>query len=392
MDKYSFGEDFDLESGGDRLDRARALADEGRIDEALLLVEDVVATPGGREPEALGFLGELYRRKERWEDSIAPLKEAIALLSDRGDDPEHLADCLDELSDSYSRAGRLNLAILARRKVVDLDGNDMEARIELSCALERAGRFEAAIEEIDRALELDPDDAEALRVRCDVLAELGRFEEAEETSEHFLSKDPASALSWSTVAFLRKRRGKEEEAVEALHRALDLDPESSWAARELADHELSLNHVAEARRIFQPALDAAPDDANSQAFLGRLLRAEGRLRAAVTAYERALALDSTQTWVYQDLCEIYRELGDAAEARRTIERALRDEPRNPVHLGYLAEIQLDDGDEARAEETLRKALAIDAGYGWAARELSGILWEREAREEAMRILDRAIEL
>lgn len=91
--------------------------------------------------------------------------------------------------------------------------------------------------------------------------------------------------------------------------------------------------------------------------LGAALFSAGRLREAVTAYERALALDSADVEAASDLGLILAESGRLGEALFWHERALQNQPNHYWALVGRARVQLVLGryDEARSD--LERALA-----------------------------------
>jgi tetratricopeptide (TPR) repeat protein len=109
-------------------------------------------------------------------------RDVIATRSDNARAYENLGTVLmvearknDDLSE---RAGRINTAIQAYRRAVELDPDFVSARANLANALSQTGRFEEAVEHYGEVLRVKPFHADAHINRAHALDRMGRTEEA----------------------------------------------------------------------------------------------------------------------------------------------------------------------------------------------------------------------
>ncbi|MCK5651300.1 MAG: tetratricopeptide repeat protein, partial [Gemmatimonadetes bacterium] len=117
-----------------------------------------------------------------------------------------------------------------------------------------------ASEALARATELAPDAAETHLAQGffhfygggDYAEALGHFEEV-------LRLKPSDTEAISAIAFIHRRQGRWDEAVEGLQRALELDRRSYALNLALGETYLRLRRFEEADRMFQRAVNIAPE-------------------------------------------------------------------------------------------------------------------------------------
>jgi cellulose synthase operon protein C len=90
----------------------------------------------------------------------------------------------------------------------------------------------------------------------------------------------------------------------------------------------------------------------------------GDVEAQVDALQRALALNPRWGTALRELSAAYSNRGQAAAAQEVLERAIAQEPLDPINRGYLAEVLWCQGDRAGALAQLKKALELSPGYRW----------------------------
>ncbi|RPJ56952.1 MAG: hypothetical protein EHM24_29945 [Acidobacteria bacterium] len=236
----------------------------------------------------------------------------------------------------------------------DLDG----ARREFRAALQAAATFYPAdaglayaslaggaapdaLARFDHVLKRDSRYVPALVGRGDALAQLGRADEAVASFEAALAVDATladakrriEALAFraqqQTLETARKaaEAGRVEDAVAAYQRAIAASPESGFLYRELAALERKHDRAEAALGHLEQAVALDPSDARSWAQIGELLEQSGDFPGAVSAYEKARAvepgpdLDARLTRARQgaELARLpaeYRDIANANELTR----------------------------------------------------------------------------
>ena len=170
------------------------------------------------------------------------------------------------------------------------------------------GNEKAATERFERALEADAGYVPALVGRGQALLELDRAGEALASFEAALAKDSSLTELRSRVEVLRFRATQEmlaraksasearrwDEAKAAYQQAIAASPESAFLYRELALVEQQSGQATEALEHFRHAVQLDPTDAKSLASIGAILEQQGDDLAALSAYERARAIDANE--------------------------------------------------------------------------------------------------
>jgi tetratricopeptide (TPR) repeat protein len=174
---------------------AAALAEEGRMDDAITRLEAIVAGRPDFAPARIA-LGNLLRRADRPADARAQLEAALQL---------------DEtLAAAHVALGQLHFA---------------------------ASELEPALARFDRAIALDDRIPAAHEGRAMALARLGRAEDAIEALKRTVELDPANANAQCNVGLLLAAIGRRDEAIAAFRKTLAIDPNHARARRELDSTE-----------------------------------------------------------------------------------------------------------------------------------------------------------
>ncbi|WP_119967265.1 tetratricopeptide repeat protein, partial [Simplicispira lacusdiani] len=121
--------------------------------------------------------------------------------------------------------GKIDEALLAKRKAAQLLPNDLEAQSNLGNALYEHGRTDEAIDVLMRVVQLNPGHAEAYSNLGLALAQAGRLRQAREAFERALAIQPDFAVAWNYVSGVYNVLGMLDEGIAALRRALELKPD-----------------------------------------------------------------------------------------------------------------------------------------------------------------------
>ena len=224
--------------GRDQADlrRAAVLAEQGRHDEALVLLRSL-----RDEAASEGADGETVR-------------DAIVLES--------------ELLEARGRAGEARVRLDEAMAVFESDPVLLYARAMLH---ERSDRVDEALADLRRILDGQPDSAQALNAYGYTLLERqGRAEEALPYLERALALAPDSAAVLDSLGWARFRLGQTGPALELLRQAWAREPMPEIAAH-LGEVLWSTGQHGQARDIWRAGLRLSSDDATLNRTLDRLL-------------------------------------------------------------------------------------------------------------------------
>ena len=202
-----------IASNLDRLDR---------FDEAQAILEGMAGERTERT-DALIALGDLWRVRERWEDSVAAYDRALARI--------------DELRED-------DWALLYTRGI----------------ALERANQWDRAEADFLKALELRPDQPLVLNYLGYTWIELGQhYDEALDMLKKAVSLRPRDGYIADSLGWVYYRLGDDSGAVRWLERAIGLQPDDPTINDHLGDVYWRVGRVDEARFQWQRALSFEPE-------------------------------------------------------------------------------------------------------------------------------------
>ncbi len=255
-------------------------------------------------------LSRCIERKDR--SCIASLlKEAPASPS-----PEYLAIA----ARGYMLLQQNEAALNSIDRALELKPGDYGLLMERGWLCQRSGDQPAAIQSFLLAAKSKPDSPE-------VLYELGmsfffahEYDRATKHFSHVLELDPKNDRADFMLGLLAIWRDQLTDAEFWFKKAIDLKPKSAdyllhygVLLAKLEQNDLAMAKIREAEKI---------DNSNPLIHLnlGKLYRVSGNLPGAKTELETALRLRPNLSSAAYQLAGVYRQLGDQASARETLDR------------------------------------------------------------------------
>ncbi|MGH9453863.1 MAG: tetratricopeptide repeat protein, partial [Terriglobia bacterium] len=247
------------------------------------------------------------------------------------------------------RSGRFEGAIEEFKKVLELQPNLVQARVNLGLAYHAQGDYGLAVSELNRAAKQRPD---------------------------LLPANLFLGLSYMKL-------GSPEKAIAPLDRALALDPSNREARRALATAEMSEGYYRKAAAEFRKLAASEPNKADAWFALGqdylqmaKRLTTELSLRFrdsawslrlagdvlgerqlwnnAALAYQKALQADPAEAGLHSALGQAFLRGGKTKEAEQEFETELSRDPFELSALLGVAEVHLVKGDARLALDPIRK--------------------------------------
>jgi len=211
----------------DALDRALALCDLGRLEDAEEALRDALREEPD-DPLAHGLLARVLLGLDRPEEALESASTTIGLA------PElsfgHLAR-----GDALLSLDRFADAEESANEAIRCDPEDSDSWVLLAAAHLGRGQWDDAIAAADRALSLEPESETARGLRAVALSLSGSGAGWKDAADQTLAVAPDSSLAHAFSAQAYLARGGEREAAERFREALRLDPESEFAQEGLAD-------------------------------------------------------------------------------------------------------------------------------------------------------------
>ena len=263
--------------------------------------------------------------------------------------------------------GKVDEAVTAFRKAIELDPRSAEPRAELAGLYARQDKAPEAIAAAEDALKVDPRNQEANRILGSVLAGLLEQKQAARPGDDVASygkraiaaleiarADGAGDLSIDlALARLYLDQDRPADAIPLLRRVVGEQPQYAEGSVLLADAQESAGAADAAVETLTRLLDDQPQFFRARLQLAELYEHQRRWPQAADEWARVQTLNPRNTEVAARRASALLNAGRSAEARDVLRDALKITP-NDVHMSFLmAQAQRDLGDLNAAEETAR---------------------------------------
>ncbi|MBK6606378.1 MAG: tetratricopeptide repeat protein [Leptospiraceae bacterium] len=236
-----------------------------------------------KNKEAYSLLSSLYAKTDKYEASIAILKNA---MEEFPNDKE----LYNQLGISYGQIGKMKLALLSFMKAKEIDRNYLTARINLGILMLKEKKLLEAKHEFRELQELSPNDKF-------IKEKVAAFLRAEkENSESNSNKKKKTILAISKTkeeeeAYRYLKKGQESLAREAFLKIIEKNPESAFSYYQLGVLSLSQDRQT-ALRYFEKAIAMNSDYSSAYIARGITYYKLGNRERAKEDFHYALSLDS----------------------------------------------------------------------------------------------------
>ncbi|MBL9127880.1 MAG: tetratricopeptide repeat protein [Verrucomicrobiales bacterium] len=305
---------------------------------AIALLRRTVVLVGDQPPAPRLRLARALAEQGRW-DEARPEIEAL-LRSDPS--PAHAL--LLAAQDARQRGDLAGAIAWARRASVQ-EATAKPGWNLLASLLTRTGDAAGAAEAVERArtasggdLFVDPFDAEALALREDPMAlservhplmARGQTTAAAEVVARMIADHPDYPDTWLAAGRLEYLRKDLEKAEAHLRKHLELDASSVQGRFQLGMVLLARNRNAEAADVFETAVRAKPDLGPAWHNRGLALGRLGRVDEALAAFREVLRCSPEHLDAYVLAADLQIRKGNRAEALTLLQRAERLNPTDP---------------------------------------------------------------
>ena len=288
---------------GDALNVAIQQYQAGQRDAAADICQQIL-TKAPKQAETLHLLGVIEHDAGRDEQARRHIERAIA--ADGQNASFHLS-----LGIVHKALGALDQAIRSYRRAVKLHGEFAEALCNLSNALWAQGEMPEAVEMGRRAVAARPNMSQGHNNLANALKALGRLDEAIVHYEQALQlkcDDPEVCRNLGNLLTLKRRF---DDAIPLLRRSVELDPTCGGAHNCLGVALQTTGMILEAKACFEHALQLKADDTDALISLGNVFKDLGDAAEALAHYRRVLVLEPRNQIAYENLLFTMHFLLDA---------------------------------------------------------------------------------
>jgi tetratricopeptide (TPR) repeat protein len=347
-------------------------------------VLQAVETKFGGSPELSYRLGRAFENQRQWNDALRQYQKAYkadstftpALASlghlyllDRSKtgaavdvltravakNPTPAAE--RDLGIALTKAGKPADAVPHLEKVMQSDPSP-ETKVAMARAYVAADMLDKGLplyEDVDVATDAPAPDLMAVGA---ALIKAKRYEDARPWLDKALEKDPNLSDVYSRRGFIDLMAKKYDSAITNFQKKIEMDPKSASTYLNLAQAYQQTGKKAEALAAYRSATTAAPNSALVWAQLGQALAADSAA-AAAKAFDRALAIDPASVAAKRGkgLTLLIQE--QYAPAISLLAEATTADPNDADGLVYLAQAYAGAGKQADAKATVQRALKVD---------------------------------
>lgn len=266
------------------------------------------------------------------------------------------------------------------------------AYVGVASLLAKIGRPDDAAKKLSEAAAKFPDSPELARARGDVALQSGNLSEAASQYEEALKKAPNDLATRFALAVALRRMRRFPEALATLDKVQAIDPEYPGLALERGLYFEETGKPDEALRMYQQALQKAPNDVDLKLRIGSTQVIAGAAKQAEPLLKEVLR-------DRQNSAEANHFLGRAMlltssnlnEAIRLLKRAVEiDGNRAEYHL-YLGWAAITTAQYGLAKDELAKAIELDPTLGDAYWQRGVLLSRQGACNDAIKDLETALE-
>ena len=230
------------------------------LGETRLSIENFIKVPSFSSYylESVMHVASLYKRENRLDDSIRTVKRALEFRKDVPQLYTLYASLLNDRKD-------YKMAVATLLDAVKLFPKDTQLRFFLGTIFDRMGQTDLTIIQMNKVLEIDGNHVQALNYLAYTYAEQGGpLEEAERLARRALGLQPKDAYIMDTVGWVLFKRGQIAEAIRFLEAAHKTRPSESVVAEHLGDAYYQSELAEKAKQMYKKAVETALDDKKIQ--------------------------------------------------------------------------------------------------------------------------------
>ncbi len=368
--------------------RAAILKAEGRSDEALALLDEIVQRRD--DFAAYHARADFHAAAGRLDEAEKDYRHLITF-------PESAAAGYAALGGFYQRAGRGADAVETWETGVKHDPQSEGLRRMLVRALvvsSRAEQRDRGRSLLDDLLEQSPDDADLLALEARLLLRENRPDataEAESLLLRVAEVDPTNIVAHLQLIGLSRRRGNASEAGDRVVRALGANPGDPRLVLARASLEAESGRMQVARELARSVLDDEPDNVTAGVLLAEFAFRAGALAEAQSLAERSIELDPSGEAAHQVYAKALAAQGQLARAIEVLEAFRQTESGRASTVTHilLAGLYQEDKRWDTARERLDEAAAIAPGnQAVFVAEMRWLAGQRKFDDLSRRVSDR----
>ncbi|HEX8455691.1 MAG TPA: tetratricopeptide repeat protein [Pyrinomonadaceae bacterium] len=313
--------------------------------------------------------GEAYLTEKKFQEASLEFRNAVQI-------DDRLAQAHWGLARAYEgmlgdEPPLVTQVIAELMRVVELDGNNLDARVRLGnyfiAAAQQVGdeksrnEYRARVEQlIKQVLEKDPNHIEGHILKGSYLFSTGKREEAFAAITRAVELNPQRIESLMSLALYHRQVNEPSKAEELYRRALSINDRSALAHLEYAKFHVGQNRMDLAEAEFRRAVEVEPQNRDARRTLASFYLVNKQFDRAEESFKALAELDGGRPEGRAVLADFYASVGRFDEAANLYQQIVSASPDYARARHRLAELMLQRGDQAGASAQIDEALKRNA--------------------------------
>jgi predicted O-linked N-acetylglucosamine transferase (SPINDLY family) len=234
--------------------------------------------------------------------------------------------------------------------------SDITQKIQTAVQQIQSNQFSLAAAILHEVLSENPDHPDALNLRGMVYDLQGEPQNAVGYLLQATTVRPKHAESWNNLGLAYLSLHNRLKAEEAFRNALGCQPEYVEAAYNLSRTLLALDKIAEAESWAKRVIHSAPQIMQAHILMANIKEVQGDTDAAITGYEKAIALGYSLPDGSLKLAELYQVKHQLYKAESCFQQVLRVQPQDYETQCKFGIVLMGMGKHQEAAEAFRAAV------------------------------------
>ncbi|MCE6992177.1 lipopolysaccharide assembly protein LapB [Dyadobacter sp. CY323] len=217
------------------------------------------------------------------------------------------------------------------------------------------------------------------------------YAEALRLYDEAISKNADFSDAYLNKGITLLKLGRPSDAYEILTEAVRIDPSLVQANLVRAEAGLDLGRLQDVRQDLSLIEKEYKDSTRYYLVEGNLYEAQGNASSALSAYDRAIALDKLNVEAYVNRGAVHYRIRDFHQARYDFENALALDPALPQALNNLGLIAIKNMDWKHANELFDKVLDKNPDDAYSLNNKGYVLLHSGEADQAKRLIERSLE-
>lgn len=360
---------------------ARQYLAENKPDKAITLIDQVLKK-NPMDNEGLLLRGLIAFYDKRFDDAISDFRSVLR------DQPKQMT-ALKLIAKAHIQTHEYGLARDNLQTLLDINKNDLEARLELASVLGKIHDKSGSMDQIKKVLSVAPKNINALEMLFRKQVASHDFIAGKKTAKLIKTTYPDAALGYYLTGLIEGESHHTKSSIEQYKLALDKQPTAVEPLNALIRILLKEKETKQALAALDKILKKYPDHLIAMNLKGEVLMTAGHVAEAKKQFESVIEKDKTIVTPYINLARIQLRNGNITKATDEYQRGINNGANKVALLFQIANVYLSAGDNDKAILAYEKLLKEKPDATVAANNLAMLLVSYKPNDKTIK---RALDL